>query len=76
MAVISIKDQGIGIPEDKQKVIFDQFERVRTDRVSREKGLGLGLHIVKKLILLQGGEIWVESRVGKGSTFSFSLPLI
>lgn len=74
-AVISIKDQGIGIPEEKQNAIFDQFERVKTDEVKKQKGLGLGLHIVKKLIHLQGGRIWVESRVGKGSIFSFTLPL-
>ena len=74
MVSISIIDHGPGIPKEKQRAIFERFERIRTDKAVREKGLGLGLHIVKKLIELQGGRIWVESEVGKGSTFIFTLP--
>jgi signal transduction histidine kinase len=71
---ISVSDRGIGIPKEKHKDIFGRFERVKTDKVEREKGLGLGLHIVKKLVELQGGKIWVESKPGRGSMFRFDLP--
>jgi signal transduction histidine kinase len=71
---VAVIDRGIGIPEDKQKLVFDRFERVKTDKTAREKGLGLGLHIVKKLVELQGGKIRVESEPGKGSAFRFDLP--
>lgn len=74
MVSISIVDHGPGIPKEKQRAIFERFERIRTDKAVREKGLGLGLHIVKKLVELQGGRIWVESEVGKGSVFIFTLP--
>jgi len=74
MVSISIVDHGPGIPKEKQGAIFERFERVRTDKAVREKGLGLGLHIVKKLVELQGGRIWVESEVGEGSAFTFILP--
>ena len=74
MVSISVIDHGPGIPKEKQEAIFERFERIRTDKAVREKGLGLGLHIVKKLVELQGGRIWVESEVGKGSLFTFTLP--
>jgi len=76
MVSISVIDHGSGIPKEKQESIFERFERVKKDKAVREKGLGLGLHIVKKLVELQGGRIWVESEVGKGkgSTFTFTLP--
>lgn len=74
MVSISVIDHGPGIPKDKQEVIFERFERIKKDKAVREKGLGLGLHIVKKLVELQGGRIWVESGAGKGSVFTFVLP--
>jgi two-component system phosphate regulon sensor histidine kinase PhoR len=74
MVSISVIDHGPGIPKEKQGAIFERFERIRKDKAVREKGLGLGLHIVKKLVELQGGRIWVESEVGKGSAFIFNLP--
>ena len=72
-AIISVIDQGQGIPKDQQAKIFEKFQRIRTDKTAREKGLGLGLYIVKKLLEAQGGQIWVESEEGRGSVFSFSL---
>ncbi|UCE05772.1 MAG: hypothetical protein JSW07_19610 [bacterium] len=75
MISISVIDHGPGIPEEKQEAIFERFERIRKDKAVREKGLGLGLHIVKKLVELQGGRIWVVSEVGKGSAFTFTLPI-
>ncbi|MBN2103231.1 PDZ domain-containing protein [bacterium] len=72
--VISIIDSGPGIPPEKKDLIFQRFERVRKDKGAREKGLGLGLHIVKKLVELQNGSICVESEAGKGSIFRLMLP--
>jgi len=72
--IISISDTGPGIPKEKQDLIFHRFERIQKNKESRAKGLGLGLHIVQKLVEFQNGRIWVESETGKGSTFRFTLP--
>ncbi len=70
----SVKDTGIGIPEDKIGAIFETFTRIRTkDRLF--EGTGLGLSISKDLVEYQGGKIWAESELGKGSTFYFDLIL-
>jgi signal transduction histidine kinase len=70
--VISVTDHGIGIPPAKIGRIFEPY--YRAERTRRE-GLGLGLYITKGLVEAHGGRIWVESEPGKGSTFSFTLPL-
>ena len=67
------RDQGIGIPEAAMPHLFERFYRAE-DKLSRG-GTGLGLYISKQIIEAHGGRIWVESEVGKGSTFSFTLPL-
>ena len=73
--VVSVSDQGIGIaPEDRER-IFTTFTRIRRPEAGGVRGTGLGLYIVKALVELMGGEIWVESELDKGSTFFFSLPL-
>ena len=71
---IEIKDTGIGIPEDYIPIIFNKFIQV-TNQSSETKGSGLGLAIAKELIEAQGGEIWCESKLTMGSTFTFTLPL-
>ncbi len=71
--IISVSDTGVGIPEEEQPRIFERFYKVDRSRVT--SGVGLGLAIAKHIVLNHGGRIWVESRPGKGSTFSFSLPL-
>ena len=73
---VSISDTGIGIPPDQISKIFDKFEQVKEvrERVKGPRGTGLGLAIVKSLVEAQGGKIWVESEVDKGSTFYFTLP--
>jgi signal transduction histidine kinase len=70
--LIEIKDTGMGIPEDKLQMIFDEFYQVEG---GKHGGAGLGLAIVKRLVEEHGGNIWVESQLGKGSTFYFTLPL-
>jgi len=69
-----VKDTGIGIPADYHQKIFDRFRQVETSLTRKFGGNGLGLAISKNLIELMGGKIWVESEVGKGSTFYFTLP--
>lgn len=72
--LISIADQGRGIPLTAQKHIFDRFYRVDKSRARSKGGTGLGLSICKKIIEILGGSIWVESTLGKGATFYISLP--
>ncbi|MEL6671394.1 MAG: ATP-binding protein [Bacteroidota bacterium] len=73
-AIINIADTGIGIPENQLGHIFEDFEQADGSIEREFGGTGLGLSITKRLVELHGGEIWVESAVGKGSTFFFSLP--
>ncbi|MBI1822602.1 MAG: HAMP domain-containing protein [Nitrospirae bacterium] len=71
----TISDRGIGIsPEDAER-IFDRFYRGKNNALAGTKGTGFGLYITKKLISIHGGELWVSSELGKGSRFSFTLPL-
>lgn len=72
--VTSVTDRGRGISPDDLAHLFERYYRAKTARQRRE-GLGLGLYIVKGLVEAHGGRIWVESEVGKGSTFSFTLPV-
>jgi CheY-like chemotaxis protein len=71
-----VSDTGIGIPNNKVKLIFDRFGQVNQERSLQPSGTGLGLPISKSLVDLMGGEMWVESVVGEGSTFYFTLPLV
>jgi signal transduction histidine kinase len=75
MAIISVSDQGIGIPADEQSKIFERFYRI-DNRLRREtQGFGLGLFLAKAIIEAHHGQIWVESRANHGSRFFFSIPL-
>jgi signal transduction histidine kinase len=71
---ISVSDTGIGISPEDQSNIFEEFRQVGGDYAHKREGTGLGLTLAKKFVELHGGKIWVESEVGKGSTFSFTLP--
>jgi len=71
-----VSDSGMGIPNNKLRLIFDRFGQVNQERTLQPSGTGLGLPISRSLVNLMGGEMWVESVVGKGSTFFFTLPLI
>jgi signal transduction histidine kinase len=72
---ISVRDSGIGMSKEQLSSIFDRFYRAEHELVQGVAGTGLGLSIVQSLVELHGGEIRVESRLGEGSTFMFSLPI-
>jgi GAF domain-containing protein len=72
---ISVSDTGIGIAPEDQAKIFEEFRQVGGDYAHKTEGTGLGLTLAKKLVELHGGRIWVESEVGRGSTFTFILPI-
>jgi GAF domain-containing protein len=71
---ISVSDTGIGISPEDQAKIFEEFRQVGGDYAHKREGTGLGLTLAKKFVELHGGRIWVDSEVGKGSTFTFTLP--
>lgn len=72
--LFSVKDTGLGIPSEHLPRIFERFYRADPSRSRAQGGTGLGLSIVKHLVQLHGGEIWVESTLGEGSTFFFTIP--
>jgi two-component system, OmpR family, phosphate regulon sensor histidine kinase PhoR len=74
-AVVTVADTGIGIPLASQERIFERFYRVDAGRSREAGGTGLGLSIARHIVEAHGGRIWVESEVGIGSKFSFSIPL-
>lgn len=73
--VVSVQDTGIGIEPEDQDRIFTPFEQAGSSALALHEGTGLGLSLTKRLVELQGGRIWLKSTPGKGSTFSFTLPL-
>jgi signal transduction histidine kinase len=72
---ISVADTGIGIAPEDQEAIFEEFRQVGADYGRKREGTGLGLALARKFVELHGGRIWVKSRVGTGSTFTFTLPV-
>lgn len=75
LLAIRIEDTGIGIPEDKLRTVFEKFSQVDTSSTRRHEGTGLGLAITAGLVNLFGGTIGVESKAGRGSVFTVSMPL-
>lgn len=73
--IISVSDNGVGIPKDTLSKLFDISEVITTSGTAKETGTGLGLLLCKDFIESHSGKIWVESEVGKGSYFKFTLPL-
>ena len=72
---ISASDTGIGIAREDQDAIFVEFRQVGSDDDRKREGTGLGLTLSKKFVEMHGGTIWVKSEAGKGSTFTFTLPV-
>src|SRR5438270_274258 len=75
MVRVSVSDTGVGIPPEDVHDIFDKYAQARSRATRSEKGTGLGLYITRQLVELHGGKIEVQSEVGKGSTFSFTIPI-
>ena len=73
--LVSVADTGLGIPPDEIGHVFERFRRVRSGAAQSIPGTGLGLTIVKQIVEMHGGKIWVESAVGHGSAFHFTVPL-
>ena len=74
-AIVSVADTGIGIAKEDQEAIFEEFRQVGSNYAQKREGTGLGLALTKRFVELHGGRIWVESEVGNGSTFTFTLPI-
>ena len=75
MVMLSFRDNGIGIPDEKMTEIFEPYTRVKSNAAVRAKGTGLGLTIVNHIMTAHKGRIEVQSKVGEGSTFSLIFPL-
>ena len=71
---VSVTDTGVGIALEDQQAVFEEFRQVGTAE-KKVEGTGLGLALSRKFIELHGGTIWVESQVGEGSTFTFTVPV-
>jgi signal transduction histidine kinase len=71
---VSVSDTGVGIAPEDQEAIFEEFRQVGT-AAKKVEGTGLGLALSRKFVELHGGRIWVESQVGEGSTFTFTIPV-
>jgi two-component system, OmpR family, sensor histidine kinase VicK len=74
MVEVRVKDNGVGMPHEIRKSIFDESKTISTSGTEEEKGSGFGLKLVKDFVKKQGGTIWVESEPGKGSCFAFTVP--
>ena len=75
MVRVAVSDTGVGIPPEDLARLFDKYEQARSRATRSEKGTGLGLYITRQLVELHGGQISVRSEVGKGSAFSFTIPI-
>jgi signal transduction histidine kinase len=73
--VVSVHDNGIGIAPEDQAAVFEEFRQVGRHYTSKQEGTGLGLALTKRFVELHGGRIWLESEPGKGSTFTFTIPV-
>jgi signal transduction histidine kinase len=72
---VSVIDTGIGIASDDHAAVFEEFRQVGTDYAKKHEGTGLGLALSRKFVELHGGRIWLKSRPGEGSTFTFTIPV-
>jgi signal transduction histidine kinase len=72
---VAVHDTGPGIAEKDQGKIFEEFQQADSSTTKQKGGTGLGLAIAKRIIEMHGGRLWVESELGRGSTFSFTIPV-
>jgi signal transduction histidine kinase len=72
--LISVKDSGMGVAREDHAAIFEEFHQLKTTGSAKQEGTGLGLALAKRFTELHGGRIWIDSEVGKGATFTFTLP--
>jgi len=72
---VAVRDTGVGIAPEDQTAVFEEFKQVGRDHARKAEGTGLGLALTKRFVELHGGEIRLESAPGKGSTFTFTLPV-
>jgi signal transduction histidine kinase len=72
---MSVSDTGIGIAREDQRAVFEEFRQVGAKASRKHEGTGLGLTLARKFVELHGGQIWVQSQVGQGSMFTFTLPV-
>jgi signal transduction histidine kinase len=73
--MVAVHDTGIGIAPEDQAAVFEEFRQVGRTYTSKQEGTGLGLALTKRFVELHGGRIWLESEPGKGSTFTFTIPV-
>ncbi len=74
--LVAIRDTGIGIKEENIPIVFEQFRQIDGGLNRAASGTGLGMPITKKLVEIHGGDIWIESVYGQGTTFFFTLPYV
>ena len=72
--MVTVKDSGMGVAPEDHATIFQEFRQLKSSGSAKLEGTGLGLSLAKRLVELHGGRIWVESELGKGASFMFTLP--
>ena len=72
--MVTVKDCGMGVAPEDHATIFQEFRQLKSSAIAKLEGTGLGLSLAKRLVELHGGRIWVESELGKGASFMFTLP--
>jgi signal transduction histidine kinase len=72
---VAVRDTGPGISQSDQGKIFEEFQQADNSTTKAKGGTGLGLAIARRIMEMHGGKLWVESEIGQGSTFTFSLPV-